>query len=91
MEERDLNNVDIIGGYRVQAERFAAEQPNRVAVFIGAGHRDQILNSVDRMKTATFIARNEPGMKPEIIDDLESHAAFLVAFAEELEKPTYNQ
>lgn len=90
-EDRGLNHSDIIDGYRIQAENYVTQNENRATVFIGTGHRDQILESVDKMKTAKFIARNEPGTKPDFIEDLEDHAAFLIALAEELDKPKYNQ
>ena len=82
----------LVRGSRLQAERYAQAKENamHVKTFISA-HRDFILNANDQLDAAKYVARNEPHFIPDTIEDLESQAAYLVALAEELQKPQYNQ
>ena len=91
-QERGMNDSDFVEGNRAQAVEYAKSNENIATVFIGAGHRDMIIEAKDKMSAAKYIARNEPHLVPDfIIDDIQQQAAFLVAFAEELNKPEYNQ
>ena len=90
-QERDMNISDIIERSRVQAENFAVENANHASVFISAGHRDEILESENQLSAARKIARENPHFVPDLIEGEDQQAAFLIALAEELDKPQYNQ
>ena len=86
----------------VQAERFAkgedlgrdkvAQQKRAMLMkaFISQGHVELVTNARDRLNAASFIVRNDPHFIPDSILP-EAQAAFIVALAEELSKPEYNQ
>lgn len=90
-EERDMTTDDLIEKSRKQAENFARTHEELITAFISAGFREQITQANDPMKFGRYIARNEPHYVPDTIDDLDHQGAFLVALAQELQKPEYNQ
>lgn len=90
-QERNMNISDFVEKSRVQATNYAKMHEKQVSAFIGAGHRDTVLNAVDRLSAAKMIVRNEPYIIPDTIDGLDHQAAFIIALAEELQKPEYNQ
>lgn len=92
-ESADSTFGDLVERSRGQAFNFAQakENANQVKVFISAGHRDKVLEADNQMSAAKSIVRNEPHFIPEIIDDIDEQAAYIVALSEELTKPEYNQ
>ena len=90
-EKRDMHFSELVERSRVQAENYATAHGNEITAFIGAGHRDTILNATNKLSAAQMIARNEPYIIPDTIEDLDHQAAFLIALAEELNKDEYRQ
>ena len=90
-QENELNFQDLVEKSRMQAQNYIKTNPNLVSVFISTGHRDLILESKNQLSAAKSIARSEAHLIPDTIEDLDHQAAFLIALAEELNKPEYHQ
>lgn len=92
-ESNELNVSDLIERSRVQAERNAQAKENamHIKTFINSGQRDSVLESKNQMSAAKAVIKSSSFLVPEIIDDTDEQAAYLIALAEETSKPEYNQ
>ncbi|MCA9367218.1 hypothetical protein KC887_03060 [Candidatus Kaiserbacteria bacterium] len=90
-ESNELNISDLVERSIGQAERFAEHNANQARVFISAGHRDMILEANNQLNAARVVAKNNPHFIPEIIEESDEQAAFLIALARVLHQPEYNQ
>lgn len=92
-ESNELNISDLIERSRVQAERNAKAKENamHIKTFINSGLRDSILGAKNRLGAARDAIKNSPFLIPEIIDDIDEQTAYIIALAEETNKPEYNQ
>lgn len=92
--EKRADFSELIARSSKQVEQFILHNQNLVSVFIGSGYKSQIAtaSSVDKkISTAQKIAKENPHLVPDIIEDPDEQASFLIALTEELEKPTYKQ
>lgn len=90
-QERDMNISDLVEKSRVQAENFAKHHTPQTTAFIGAGLREQVLEANNQLNAAKAVCRDNPHFIPDTIESLDHQAAFIIALAEELQKPQYNQ
>ena len=90
-QEAGLNNSDLVRCYEQQAINYIVQNKNFVSVIIGSGIRDTILSAKNKLSAAKFEARNNTHLLPDTIDELDHQAAFLIAVAEKLSGPEYNQ
>lgn len=90
-QEYELNFQDLVEKSRAQAQSYITANPNLASVFISSGQRELILTAKNRLSAAKSVARSEPHLVPDTIEALDHQAAFLVALAEAVDQPTYNQ